>query len=131
MSNLLKQAHDDLYTSLNIMLTGDAAPVLAVWSPADDISYAGPFGEFSLGRDAVVAEFETQAARHLQGELAVSKVQFVEGTDLGYSMCVEHGTNHIIDGQTVNLQHRATNIFRKEADGWHLVHHHTDSSGTD
>ena len=126
MSASLQEAHNDLYAALNDMLAGNADPVLAVWSTADDISYAGPFGEFAHGRAPITALFEGQ--RNLQGELVVTDVTMVEGIDLGYTTCIEHGSNHVIDGETVNLKHRATNIFRKEADGWHLVHHHTDSS---
>jgi ketosteroid isomerase-like protein len=128
MSTSLQQAHDDLYQALNTMLTGDAAPVLTVWSQADDVSYGGPFGEFAHGRAAIAGIFEDVAQRNLQGEIVVTDVAMVEGTDLGYTTCIEYGNNHVIDGETVNLKHRATNIFRKEADGWHLVHHHTDGS---
>ncbi len=130
MSASLQQAHNDLYSALNDMLDGNAAPVLAVWSPADDVSYGGPFGEFAHGRAPITAIFEEVAKRNLQGEIVVTDVTTVEGTDIGYTTCIEHGNNHVIDGETVNLKHRATNIFRKETDGWHLVHHHTDSSAT-
>lgn len=130
MSTSLQQAHDDLYAALNDMLAGNADPVLAVWSQADDISYGGPFGEFTHGRAPITVTFEEVAERNLQGEIVVTDVTMVEGTDIGYTTCIEHGNNHVIDGETVNLKHRATNIFRKEADGWHLVHHHTDSSAT-
>jgi ketosteroid isomerase-like protein len=100
-----------------------------VWSPADDVTYAGPFGGFTSGRAAVVEAFETTAAMHLHGRIEVTDVAMVEAGDMGYTVCTEHGIDHVVDGQPVNLVHRATNIFRREADGWHLVHHHTDASG--
>lgn len=130
MGTSLAQAHDDLYAALNDMLSGNSEPILAVWSQSDDVSYGGPFGEFEHGRASVVAVFQEVAQRNLQGEIVVTDVQFVEGSDIGYTTCIEHGNNHVIDGKTVNLKHRATNIFRKESDGWHLVHHHTDTSAT-
>jgi ketosteroid isomerase-like protein len=130
MSNTLQQAHEDLYSALNKMLNGDSEPILAVWSPAEDISYGGPFGEFDHGRAAINAIFEEVSQRKLQGEIVVTDVTMVEGSDLGYTTCIEHGNNHVINGETVNLKHRATNIFRKEENGWHLIHHHTDSSAT-
>lgn len=129
MSQSVSAAHDDLYAALNVMLTGDAAPVLAVWSAADDVTYAGPFGGFTSGRAGIVEAFEASAAMHLQGRIEVTDVQMVESGDMGYTVCTEHGIDHVVDGQPVNLTHRATNIFRREADGWHLVHHHTDASG--
>ncbi len=65
---------------------------------------------------------------HLQGRLEVSDVMLIETGDMGYTFCTEHGTDHVIDGKPASLTHRATNIFRREADGWRLVHHHTDVS---
>jgi ketosteroid isomerase-like protein len=39
----------------------------------------------------------------------------------------EHGQASIGD-QTVRIEWRATNIYRRESDGWKMVHHHTDFS---
>ena len=130
MSQSLPDAHAELYAALNEMLAGDPAPVLDVWSDNDDVTYAGPFGGYTLGRAAVVDAFEAAAAMNLGGRLEATDVHVVEGSDIGYSVCVEHGTDHVIDGQTVSLTHRATNVFRREADRWRLVHHHTDHSSS-
>ena len=72
MSATLGEAHDDLYRSLNVMLEGDAGPVLAVWSNSDDVTYGGPFGGFLSGRDAVVEAFEASAAMVLGGSIGTS-----------------------------------------------------------
>ena len=130
MSQSLPDAHAELYAALHEMLAGDPAPVLGVWSDTDDVTYAGPFGGYTLGRAAVVDAFEVAAAMNLGGRLEATDVHVVEGSDIGYSVCVEHGTDHVIDGQTVSLTHRATNVFRREADRWRLVHHHTDHSSS-
>ncbi|MGI9247074.1 MAG: YybH family protein, partial [Steroidobacteraceae bacterium] len=128
MSKSLSDAHAALYTSLNLMLAGDPEPVLAVWSLENDVSFAGPFGGFSFGRQAVADDFRRQAAMHLGGRLEVTDVRLVETPDMGFSFCTEHGSGHVIDGAPASLTHRATNIFRREAQGWRLVHHHTDLS---
>ena len=86
MSATLGEAHDDLYRSLNVMLEGDAGPVLAVWSNSDDVTYGGPFGGFLSGRDAVVEAFEASAAMVLGGSIEVSDVHMLEGADVGYSV---------------------------------------------
>jgi ketosteroid isomerase-like protein len=39
----------------------------------------------------------------------------------------EHGEARIGD-ETVGIDWRVTNIYRREADGWKIVHHHTDFS---
>ena len=130
MSESLSVAHEALYSSLNVMLTGDPEPVLAVWSEEDDVTYAGPFGGFTIGRESVADEFRRSASMNLQGRIEVTDVRLVETADMGYSICTEHGIDHVIDGAPVSLTHRATNIFRREASGWRLVHHHTDPSSS-
>lgn len=130
MSQSLPAAHAELYAALNEMLAGNPAPVLGVWSDNDDVTYAGPFGGYTLGRAAVVDAFEAAAAMSLGGRLEATDVHLVEGSDIGYTVCVEHGTDHVIDGELVNLTHRATNVFRREDDRWRLVHHHTDHSSS-
>lgn len=127
-NDTLAEAHDALYDALNVMLSGDPGPIQAVWSSQDDITYAGPFGGFITGRTPVAEEFARSAAMHLGGRIEVTDVIVVEGSDLGYSACTEHGIAHVIDGRTVDLTHRATNVFRREPEGWRLVHHHTDHS---
>jgi ketosteroid isomerase-like protein len=128
MSQSLTQAHEELYRALNVMLTGDAQPVVAVWSDAEDVTYAGPFGGFNTGNEAVKDSFRETAVLKLGGRIEISDVVIVETADMGYSVCTEHGIDHVINGESVNLTHRATNIFRREVSGWRLVHHHTDPS---
>jgi ketosteroid isomerase-like protein len=122
----LSSAHDTLYEALNVMLTGDPGPIQSVWSMGEDASYAGPFGGVMTGGPAIAQEFARVAAMKLSGRIEVTDAFMVEGVDMGYTVCTEHGIDHVIDGQAVNLTHRATNIFRREPQGWKLVHHHTD-----
>ena len=126
-TDTLAEAHDALYDALNVMLTGDPGPIQDVWSSHDDVTDAGTFGGFVTGRTAVADEFARQAALRLGGRIDVTDVIMGEGSDLGYTFCIEHGIAHLIEGQTVDLTHRATNIFRREPQGWQLVHHHTSS----
>lgn len=128
MSQSVAEAHRELYRSLNLMLDGDPSAILAVWSTAEDVTYAGPFGGFVTGGPAVADAFRATAAMHLSGRIEVSDLHAVETDDMGYTTCTEHGIDHVSDGMPVNLTHRATNVFRREASGWRLVHHHTDSS---
>jgi hypothetical protein len=38
-----------LHEDLNAMLAGDAAPMAAVWSHGDDVTYMGPDGAIRIG----------------------------------------------------------------------------------
>jgi ketosteroid isomerase-like protein len=47
--------------------------------------------------------------------------------DMAYELGVERGEFKMA-GHPVSLEHRVTNIYRREAGTWKLVHHHTDTS---
>ena len=48
--------------------------------------------------------------------------------DAAYTLGTEHGEGRIGD-ETVRIEpKRVTNIYRREADAWKIVHHHTDFS---
>ena len=48
--------------------------------------------------------------------------------DAAYTLGTEHGEGRI-GVETVRFERkRVTNIYRREADGWKIVHHHTDFS---
>ena len=47
--------------------------------------------------------------------------------DLAYEVGVEQGQAKIA-GEQIAIEHRVTNIYRREAGEWKVVHHHTDVS---
>ncbi len=47
--------------------------------------------------------------------------------DVAYEVGVERG-QATFAGNEVTLDYRVTNIYRNEAGGWKIVHHHTDIS---
>jgi ketosteroid isomerase-like protein len=51
----------------------------------------------------------------------------VIGKSEAYEVGYEHGQLKI-DGQQVAIEQRVTNIYRREAGVWKIVHHHTDVS---
>ena len=51
----------------------------------------------------------------------------VLGDDVAYEVGVEHGQAKLA-GENIAIEQRVTNIYRREPDGWKVVHHHTDIS---
>jgi ketosteroid isomerase-like protein len=122
----VRKAADGFYVALNRMFTGDAAPILAVWSHSDDVTDMGPLGNRRVGWDQVRAEFEHEAKLKLGGKVEPRDMLVRAGQELGYVVCTEHGENLGAHGKPVNIVIRSTSIFRLEAGTWKLVHHHTD-----
>lgn len=45
--------------------------------------------------------------------------------DAAYELGIERG--HVtLAGEQVTIDHRVTNVYRREAGSWKIVHHHTD-----
>jgi ketosteroid isomerase-like protein len=119
-------ATNGFYAALNKMFVGDLAPMKAVWSHADDVTYMGPTGQFEHGWSTVLKDWEGQAAMKLGGRVEPTEMQVIVGQDLAVVSDYEQGENTNANGKVEQLRLRATNIFRKEGGQWKMVGHHTD-----
>jgi ketosteroid isomerase-like protein len=113
------------YRALNVMFTGELAPMLEVWSHAGDVTYMGPGGDFRVGWDQVLASWKEQAAMKLGGTVRSDSMRVTVGHDLAVTHNVEIGEN-VKDGKVLKVSIRATNVFRKEGGKWKMIGHHTD-----
>jgi ketosteroid isomerase-like protein len=125
MMPTMRQAHDAFYTALNAVWAGDIEPMRAAWSEQPDVTLLPPFGDRLQGPGPVIEQFQRLIDMGMGGDVRDCDAICVESDAMGYSVCVEEG-HTVLDGETIPVRHRATNVFRKEADGWRLVHHHTD-----
>lgn len=122
----VRQANDAFYAALNAMFQGEIAPMNAVWSHADDVTYMGPDGKFTVGWDAVSDEWKKQAGLKLGGEIRTEGVYTKVGQDLATVECFEVGEN-LVNGKATPVSIRATNVYRKENGEWRMIGHHTDT----
>ncbi len=120
------EAHMRFYAALNANIAGDTAWMHAIWAEEGEVTNMGPFGGVRVGREAVLAQFDAEAAMDMSGAVVPEDVRFGEADDMGFSTCIERGIGMRVGGEPVEVCHRATNIFRREAGGWRIVHHHTD-----
>ncbi len=119
-------ANDQFYAALNTLFTGELAPMNAIWSHANDVTYMSPVGGFQVGWDAVRKDWETQAALKLGGKLVTSEMQVTAGRDIAAVSDIEKGENLNVKGEIQKVSIRATNIFRKEDGQWKMIGHHVD-----
>lgn len=121
----LEEATDRFYHALNALLGGDAAPMVDLWSHADDVTYMSPFGELLTGWEPVRASWESQAGQRLGGEVHAEDVHHLASPTLGFVVGFERG--HVeVGGQRTPVDIRATSMYRLEDDRWAMVGHHTD-----
>jgi ketosteroid isomerase-like protein len=116
------------HAALDLIANGDPEGYKALYSRGPDITLANPFGGFARGWEAVVERLERAASYFGGGGDATFETitQLVSG-DLAYTVEIER-FNAMVGGATElsSLALRVTCIYRREADGWKLVHRHAD-----
>ena len=114
--------------ALDSISRGDPDGYKALYSEAEDITLGNPFGGFRRGREAVLEQIERAASHYRDGATtAFETVTQHVGPDLAYTVEIERFRTKI-GGQdhTSDLALRVTCIYRRETDGWRLVHRHAD-----
>ena len=125
----VRQASDRFYAALNSMINGDAAPMVEtdIWSHGSDVSTMHPIGDREVGWEAVKGPWQQVASMASGGQVAIKDSKITAVGDLAYETGTESGSGTLA-GQTVAIQQRVTNIYRRENGAWRIVHHHTDKS---
>jgi ketosteroid isomerase-like protein len=59
------------------------------------------------------------------GTVSLNDQLFETAGDMAYEVGIERG-QATLAGRNVPIEHRVTNVYRREAEGWKIVHHHTD-----
>jgi len=121
----VKAANVAFHDALNVLFTGDAAPMKAIWSHADDVTYMGPVGGMQVGWSQVEPYWDKQAAKKLGGKVDPVDVRITASPTLAVVHYRETGEN-VVDGKPQPVNIRATTTFRKEGGKWKVIGHHTD-----
>jgi ketosteroid isomerase-like protein len=125
--NEVRKASEQFYTALNRMANGDAGSLSDIWSHGTAVTAMHPIGGRQVGWDKVRESFLQVAQIASEGRIKLDD-QFIQVTgDLAYELGVERGQAKFA-GQQVALDHRVTNVYRREGGSWKIVHHHTDLS---
>ena len=121
------QASRQFYTALNRMLNGDTGPMAKIWSHSSAATAMHPIGGREIGWPKVEDSFKQVAGLASGGEVGLNdQIVHVDG-NIAYELGTEKGVATMAK-QRVSIEHRVTNVYRKEAGAWKIVHHHTDIS---
>ncbi len=123
----VRKASEQFYAALNRMGNGEKGVMAAVWSHAPSVTAMHPIGGLTAGWDAVSDSFDQVAGMAADARISLrDQVLQVHG-DIAYEVGVEQG-EFKMGGIPIRLEHRVTNIYRREGGEWKVVHHHTDTS---
>jgi ketosteroid isomerase-like protein len=86
-----------------------------------------PIGGREVGWDQVREPWQQVASLSAEGQIQLNDQLIRVSGDLAYEVGTEQG-QFTLAGEEVPVDQRVTNIYRRDAGGWKIVHHHADIS---
>ena len=106
---------------------GQKGTMAHVWSHAAEVTAMHPIGGREVGWKSVKESFDKVAEMATDSKIGLKDQSIHVVGEMAYELGVEHGSFKMA-GHQVNLEHRVTNVYRREDGSWKLVHHHADTS---
>ncbi len=117
-----------LETAEHEFAQGRPAAFIALWSHGDEVSLCGGFGGVESGWDKVGARLDWASLKYSDGTRSSEEIKSTVGDDFAYIVQKEVIRFRIAGRIELSTQElRVTMVFRREADGWRIVHRHADS----
>jgi ketosteroid isomerase-like protein len=124
----IQQASEQFYAALNHAINGDSGSMMEVWSHGSDVATMHPLGGRETGWEEVRASWEQVAQGFSDGQVSIEGLVVVPlSDDVAYTLGTERGQASLGE-ETVSIDWRVTNIYRREEGEWNVVLHHTDVS---
>jgi ketosteroid isomerase-like protein len=111
---------------------GKPAAFKALWSRAEDVTLSGGFGgTVEKGWDQIGRRLDWVGAQFSKGTNTIERVVANASGDLGYVVQIEH-IRFQVPGQSAEStrDYRVTMLFRREPEGWRIIHRQADSQMT-
>lgn len=114
------------------LVNGRPAAFKALWSHGDEVTLSGGLGgAIAKGWAQVSARLDWVATQYADGSRTHEEVSRYVGQDLAYVVLRETITFKVPgDGRTMVQELRVTQIFRREAGQWRILHRHADAQVT-
>lgn len=124
----IQQMFKEVETAGRSFFAGDPAPILALWSHAEDVTVFGGAGSYAQGWSAVRPRLEWAAAHFRGGQGTLEPVAIGESRDLAYTIHLERGdTQGQSSDQSIPVALRVTQLYRREDGTWKIFHRHADA----
>ena len=117
-----------LETAEEEFVQGRPAAFQALWSRADDVTLCGGFGGVERGWKNVTDRLSWVSNKYSDGTRTREEISRMVGADFAYLVQKEVIHSRLASQVELSTQElRATMVFRREANGWRIVHRHADS----
>jgi ketosteroid isomerase-like protein len=128
MGSDLEEVLAQYQRAVEAVLSGDSSLQESLWSRGDDVTLANPLGPPVRGWTEVSDALRRAAAQLSDGEvLASERISAYSSGDLAYTLEIERSRVKVGGaGEAAPSSLRVTTIFRREEDGWKVLHRHAD-----
>ena len=123
----VRAASERFYAALNSMANGDASAMAEIWEQSAEVTGQHPIGGRSVGWDQIAESWQRVAAISSDGRIERRDQRLRVIGDAAVESGIEQ-VSFKLAGHAVEAQIRVTNVYRRAADGWKIIHHHTDPS---
>ena len=129
MSSDLDEVLEQSHRAVEAVVKGDSSPQERLWSRRDDVTLAHPLGPPARGWTEVSTALRRAVAQLSDGEvLGSERISGYSTGDLAYILEVQPLRVKVGGArEAAPSSLRVTTIFRREADGWKILHRHADS----
>jgi ketosteroid isomerase-like protein len=119
---------EQYHRTLEAVVTGDPSPQERLWSRRDDVTLANPLGPPALGWTEVSNTLRLAVSQLSDGKvLALEQISGYSSGDLAYIVEIERFRVKVGGArEPAPSSLRVTTIFRREEDGWKVLHRHAD-----
>jgi ketosteroid isomerase-like protein len=109
-------------------VNGDAGPLSPLLATEGEATFFGPMGGALSGAEQVAKRYEQDAARFAAGSTnRIDVLQSGCDGDVGFAVSRQLTQARLAERpDAVPMELRVTEIYRREAGGWKLVHRHAD-----
>ena len=124
----LAQAIEADHRALDALVQGDPEPKKKIFSHGEDVTLANPLGPPVRGWAQVEKTLERAVANLTEGgPIRFERISEYATPDLAYIVEFERWRGKATGSPgVVSMALRVTTIFRRESDGWRIVHRHAD-----
>ena len=124
----LEQVIEQYHRTVEAARQGDPEPQMRLWSRGDDATLANPLGPPVRGWGQIAETLERAVAQMREGEpVAFARISGYATADVAHIVEIERGRLKVGGrDELVPAALRVTTIFRREDDGWRIVHRHAD-----
>jgi ketosteroid isomerase-like protein len=116
------------HSATDRIMRGDAGGFKDLYSGSGDITLGNPFGGFGQGREGVFEQLDRAASYFSDGRaMEFEQIAKAVADEFAYTVEIER-VEVKVAGRTEQSEFaaRVTSIYRREDDGWKLVHRHAD-----